>query len=82
MEERGAILGALAGLLARDPTLALRHLRALGVRVPPHREAGFAADVGRVMDDAVGPTLAQVSVARIGRGLLASRPGLEGPSWG
>ena len=70
--ERRSILGALAGLLARDPALALRHLAVLGVRVPPHRAAGFAEDVGRVLDASVGPTLAQVSVARIGRGLLAA----------
>ncbi|MDF1556118.1 MAG: AarF/UbiB family protein [Deferrisomatales bacterium] len=71
-EERRAIFGALAGLLARDAPLALRHLAILGVRVPPHRITGFAEDVGRVLDAAAGTTLAQVSVARIGRGLLAA----------
>lgn len=71
-EERESILGALAGLLSRDAPLAVRHLGRLGVRVPPERVEAFALDVGRVLDGALGPRLADVSVARIGRGLLAA----------
>lgn len=70
--ERRAVLGALAGLLARDPALALRHLRALGVRVPPEEVSGFAAAVDRIMDEALAPSLGETSLARIGRGILAA----------
>ncbi len=70
--ERHAVLGALAGLLARDPPLALRHLAHLGVRVAPDRAEGLAREVAQVMDEALAPRLADLSVARLGRGLLAA----------
>jgi ubiquinone biosynthesis protein len=70
--ERRAVLGALAGLLSRDPPLALRHLGVLGVRVPPGEVAGFAAAVDRIMDEALAPSLGDTSLARIGRGILAA----------
>lgn len=70
--ERRAVLGALAGLLARDPPLALRHLAVLGVRVPPEEAPGFAAAVDHIMDEALAPSLGETSLARIGRGILAA----------
>ncbi|MHB8766183.1 MAG: ABC1 kinase family protein, partial [Deferrisomatales bacterium] len=70
--ERHAVLGALAGLLGRDPALALRHLARLGVEVPAGRAAAFTLEVGRVMDQALPPRLQDLSVGRIGRGLLAA----------
>lgn len=69
-EERVAILGALAGLLSRDPELALRHLGRLGVAVPKGEERALAGEVGRVMDEALAPRLRDVSLGEIGRGLL------------
>jgi ubiquinone biosynthesis protein len=71
-EERHAVLGALAGLISRDAPLALRHLARLGVGVPAGRIEGFARDVGRVMDRALAPRLAEVSMGRISRGILAA----------
>jgi ubiquinone biosynthesis protein len=71
-EERHAVVGALTGLLCRDGHLALRHLARLGVRVEPHRAGPFVADVREVLEEAVGPTLGEVDVARIGRGILAA----------
>ncbi|MBI5016801.1 MAG: AarF/ABC1/UbiB kinase family protein [Deltaproteobacteria bacterium] len=71
-EERHAVLGALAGLISRDAPLALRHLRRLGVEVPAGHVEPFARDIGRVIDDALAPRLGDVSVGRIGRGILAA----------
>ncbi len=70
--ERHAVAGTLVGLLARDPPTALRHLGRLGVRVPQEHAAAFARDVAQVMEDALAPTLAALSVARIGRGIPAA----------
>lgn len=70
--ERDAVLGALAGLLTRDALLAVRHLARLGVRVPPEEVQAFSEDVGRVMDRSIGPRLCDVSVGRIGRGILGA----------
>ncbi len=70
--ERHALLGALAGLVGRDPSLALRHLGRLGVRVPPDRTGGFVRDVAEIMDAAVAPRLDQVALAPIGRGLMTA----------
>jgi ubiquinone biosynthesis protein len=72
VEERHAILGTLAGLLARDATLALRHLARLGIEIPPERRISFARDVSAELDRAMGPTLQDTSVARMGLGLLAA----------
>lgn len=71
-EERRNVLGALAGLLARDPPLALRHLDRLGVLVPPAQVAGFVEALARLMDEALAPSLGETSLARIGRGILAA----------
>jgi len=71
-DERGHVLGALAGLLSRDAPLAVRHLAGLGVRVPGERVDAFARDVARTLDAALGPVLGQVSLARVGRGILAA----------
>ncbi|MDW7709905.1 MAG: AarF/UbiB family protein [Deferrisomatales bacterium] len=70
--ERRDVLGALAGLLSRDAPLALRHLAGLGVHVPPQEAAGFAQAVGRIMDEALGPSLGETSLSRIGRGILGA----------
>ncbi len=79
--ERRAVLGALAGLLARDATLAVRHLTRLGVRIPPEGLEGFARDVGAVMDRALAPRLADVPAGRVGAGILraARRHGVRFP---
>jgi ubiquinone biosynthesis protein len=70
--ERRHVLGALAGLLSRDAPLAVRHLAELGVSVPRERVDAFAADVGRTLDAALGPVLGEVSLARVGWGILAA----------
>lgn len=70
--EREGVLGALAGLLSRDAPLALRHLARLGVHVPRERSEAFAGDLARVLGSAAGRRLADVSAARLGRGLLAA----------
>jgi ubiquinone biosynthesis protein len=70
--ERRDVLGALAGLLSRDPPLALRHLAGLGVRVPPQEVQGFAGAVDRIMDQALAPSLGETSLSRIGRGILGA----------
>ncbi|MBE0618069.1 MAG: AarF/ABC1/UbiB kinase family protein, partial [Proteobacteria bacterium] len=71
-KERRDVLGALAGLLARDPPLALRHLARLGVLVPPDQVGGFVGTLDRMMDEALAPSLGETSLARIGRGILAA----------
>jgi len=71
-DERDHVLGALAGLLARDPLLAVRHLGHLGVHVPGDRLHAFAREVAHTLDAALGPVLGQVSLARVGRGILAA----------
>jgi ubiquinone biosynthesis protein len=70
--ERHAVQGALAGMLSRDAPLALRHLTRLGVRVPAERVESFAREIGRVVEGALAPRLGDVSVGRIGRGILAA----------
>ena len=71
-DERRAAVGALAGLLSRDPSLALRHLRRLGVVVPDGRAEAFAREIGRVMDEALRPRLGDIALGRIGRGILSA----------
>ncbi|NOY44151.1 MAG: AarF/ABC1/UbiB kinase family protein [Deltaproteobacteria bacterium] len=68
--ERHAVLGTLAGMLSRDPALALRHLERLGVRVPEAHRHAFVKEVGRALDAGLEPTLKEVPVASIGIGLL------------
>ncbi len=70
--ERHALLGALAGLVGRDPVLAVRHLERLGVRVPPDRTGGFVREVAGIMGAALAPRLDQVALAPVGRGLMAA----------
>lgn len=70
--ERRDVLGALAGLLSRDPPLALRHLAGLGVQVPLQEVQGFAGAVDRIMDEALAPSLGETSLSRIGRGILGA----------
>ncbi|WP_025323909.1 ABC1 kinase family protein [Deferrisoma camini] len=79
--ERHAVLGTLAGMLSRDPALALRHLERLGVRVPEAHRSAFVQEVGRALDAGLGPCLGEVPVASIGMGLLraARRHGVRFP---
>ncbi len=80
-EEREAVLGALAGLMARDVTLAVRHLERLGVVVPEGRREAFAREVAGVMDRVLRPRLADVPAAAVGTGILraARRHGVRFP---
>lgn len=71
-DECDAVLGAMVGLLARDAEVALANLSLLGVEVAPERVGAFSEDVSRVMEEAMGPTLADTSAARIGAGLLGA----------
>jgi ubiquinone biosynthesis protein len=69
-EEREAALGTVAGWLCRDGDLALRHMERLGVRVPANAREAFSADVARLLEEALLPRLGDVSLRRIGGGLL------------
>ncbi|TAL18471.1 hypothetical protein EPN96_01520 [bacterium] len=71
-EERHAIFGTLAGLLAEDAPLALRHLKKLGVRVDREREAAFAEDIRRAMESAMTGKLKDADLRVIGRGILGA----------
>ena len=63
---------AFARLLSRDALLTLRYLGRLGVRVPPDQLEPFGLEVRRVMDEALGNRLGDVSLGRVGRGILAA----------
>ncbi len=80
-EERQAVLGTLAGLLARDVALAVRHLEKLGVVIPGDRREAFAGEVARLLDRVLQPRLADVPAAAVGAGILraARRHGVRFP---
>jgi len=71
-EERHNVFGALAGLISRDSVIALRHLEGLGVKVTEASRDSFVADISKLIDYALPGELADVDMARIGRGILAA----------
>ncbi len=71
-EERHAILGTLSGMLAGDAHLALRHLKALGVFVPPGNEAAFVNEIAALMEEARKKSLGEINVRKIGFGIMGA----------
>ncbi len=79
--ERQALLGVVAGLVARDAPLAVRHLERLGVVVPADRQEAFAREVAGILDRALQPRLSDVPAGAVGMGVLraARRHGVRFP---
>lgn len=70
--ERHALVRVVAGMLVKEETAVLAALSELGVGIPRDREKAFAAEVGAVLKTAFAATLADTSIAALGKGLMAA----------
>ncbi|MBI5446593.1 MAG: hypothetical protein HY900_35920 [Deltaproteobacteria bacterium] len=70
--ERRAAVGALAGLLSGDASLAVRNLQALGIAIPSDRRSAFGSDILASVQHVLTSRLADVSVVGLAKALFGA----------